>query len=239
MKRPGILIVAGLALLLAACHSSPPPASRASVDEALLAAQALEAGDYDRAAGLYRQALVKGPDSLGLHYGLGVATSHLDLRPEAIREFRWVIERGEAGKIEVENARDWLVRVGALAPRSAKTPLPAAHPPTVAEERANSATATLEGRAVSADGPQQEPVRRMTLFLIEQPGRVNYYRLRTDEDGRFRFPEVAPGLYKLSDRLVGQPKWRLRLEIKPGQTAFLDLGPGNSTKVRDDFPGEP
>ena len=79
----------------------------------------------------------------------------------------------------------------------------------------------------------------MTLFLIEQPSRVNYYRLRTDEDGRFNFSKVAPGVYKLSDRVVGQPRWRLRVEVKPGEAAFLDLDPGNSTKAPDDFPPPP
>ena len=82
-------------------------------------------------------------------------------------------------------------------------------------------------------------MKRMQVFLIEQPNRVNYYLLRTDEDGRFHFKSVAPGVYKLSDRVVGPPKWRLRVEVKPGQVVFLDLGPGNSTKVRDDFSGQP
>ena len=239
MMGGGIRIALGLALFLGACQSSPPPSPEASVDEGPLAARALEAGEYERAAGLYRRALVKTPDRLSLHYGLGVAASHLDLKPEAIREFRWVLERGEAGKVEVENARGWLVRVGALARGASKMVPRAAPTPAAVDDRQDSATATFEGRAVSIDASHQAPMKRIQLFLIEQPSRVNYYRLRTDEDGHFYFPKVAPGVYKLSDRVVGSPRWRLRVEIKPGQTAFLDLGPGNSTKVRDDFPGQP
>jgi len=200
--RPGIRIVVGLALLLGACQTSPPPSPQASVDEALPAARALEAGDYDRAAGLYRRALAKTPDRLTLHYGLGVATSHLDLKPEAIREFRWVLERGEAGKVELENAHDWLVRVGALPPRASKTASPTNPlPSSGGEERANSATASLEGRAVAGGASQRQPMKRMQLFLIEEPIRLTYYHLRTDEEGRFRFPKVAPGVYKVTDRV--------------------------------------
>jgi hypothetical protein len=68
---------------------------------------------------------------------------------------------------------------------------------------------------------------------------VHRYHLRTDEDGRYRFANVAPGIYKLSDRITGPPTWRLRVEAKPGQVVFLDLSADNSTKVRDDFSGQP
>jgi len=50
---------------------------------------------------------------------------------------------------------------------------------------------------------------------------------------------VPPGTYKISDRMSGPPTWRLRVEAKPGQLVLLDLGPGNSTRVRDDYPGQP
>jgi hypothetical protein len=40
----------------------------------------------------------------------------------------------------------------------------------------------------------------------------------------------------LTNRVAGQPIWRLRVELKPGEEKQLDLDPGNSIAVRDDFP---
>lgn len=234
MIRRAVCGLAALVLLLGGCSTPPEPAPRAA-DDARLAAEAMDAGDYASAIDLYRRAVAKSPDSLPLHYGLAVAASRLDLKPEAIREFRWVLERGEAGKAEVDNARSWLVKVGALAPRNSRPRLFE----STANEAANSASASVEGRAISTGAAEHGPMKRLQIFLIEQPGRVHHYHLRTDEDGRFRFADVAPGIYKLSDRITGPPMWRLRVEAKPGQVAFLDLGADNSTKVRDDFPGQP
>lgn len=234
MIRP-IYALAALALLGAGCNTPPVSAPRTQADEARLAADALDVGDYARAAELYRRMVAQAPDSLPLHYGLAVAASRLDLTPEAIREFRWVLERGEAGKVEVENARKWLVKVGALAPPARG---PTASSTTNEQAVADSANASVEGRVVAVGGQALGPMKRLQVFLIEQPSRVHYYRLRTDEDGRYRFPIVAPGIYKLSDRVAGLPTWRLRVEAKPGQVVHLDLGPDNSTQVRDDFPGD-
>jgi hypothetical protein len=41
----------------------------------------------------------------------------------------------------------------------------------------------------------------------------------------------------LTNRIAGEPTWRLRVQLEPGQVATLDLGESNNAKVRDDFPG--
>jgi len=225
-----------LALMGGGCYSAPVPAPRHQAGEADLAAEALEVGDYTRAAELYRRALTATPESLPVHYGLAVALSHLDQKPEAIREFRWVLARGETGTAEVDNARRWLIKAGALAPPSTGA---ARSESTAANEASNSASAIVEGRVLSAAGPEQGPLKRQQIFLIEQPSRLHHYQHRTDEEGRFRFAGVPPGTYKISDRMSGPPTWRLRVEAQPGQLVLLDLGPGNSTRVRDDYPGQP
>lgn len=233
-----VCVVAALALFIGGCSASPGPTPVVQDDEARLAAAALESGDYAGAADLYRRAVAKAPDRLPLHYGLAVSASHLDLKSEAIREFRWVLEHGDPGQPEVENARKWLVTAGALAPPSKRQTAP--FPTTTATgEPTAASSARVEGRVVPVGGPQVGPAKRLQLFLTEQPSRVHHYPVRTDEEGRFRFPSVAPGIYKLSDRISGPPTWRLRVEAKPGQVVFLDLGPDNSTKSRDDFPGHP
>ena len=81
---------------------------------------------------------------------------------------------------------------------------------------------------------------RLQLFLVGQPDsptKEERYNLRTDENGGFKFPNVPPGRYMLTNRLAGQPIWRLRVELQPAEEKQLDLNPGNSVTVRDDFPG--
>ena len=99
----------------------------------------------------------------------------------------------------------------------------------------------LRGRAIFADGAaKSEPMGRLQLFLVGQPDsptKAERYNLRTDENGEFRFPSVPPGPYMLTNRLAGQPIWRLRVELKAAEEKQLDLNSGNSVTVRDDFPG--
>jgi len=202
--------LAALVFALAACQAAPPPSPSVAKAPAALAVEALEKGDYANAADLYRSALAVEPESLPLHYGLGVAASYLDRRPEAVREFTWVLDRGETNSAEVNTARLWLLSVGALH-RSAPTrtvldddsrdpgPKPGEQKP---------ALASLQGRVVFAPGETRQ--ERMTLFLYDYPNRVVYFRVRIDEEGRFRFANVPPGIYKLTDRAAGPPQWRVK-----------------------------
>jgi hypothetical protein len=81
----------------------------------------------------------------------------------------------------------------------------------------------------------------LQVFLKGRPGTPNQeqrYYVRTDQSGHFTFGNVAPGVYKLTNRVAGKPLWRLRVELKPGESASLDLSPANSVVKRDDFPTE-
>ncbi|MGH7368169.1 MAG: tetratricopeptide repeat protein [Candidatus Rokuibacteriota bacterium] len=234
MRR--LVLGTGLALIavLAGCQGPPPgPPRSAAPEPAVLATQALQSGDYARAAALFREALKQDPRRPAVHYGLAVAASYLSLKDEAAREFRWVARYGPAGSPEVEEARRWLIRAGLWRP-------PQVQPVRRVEEERKPGHATLEGRAIFGDsGQPPRPLQRLQLFLVGQPDsptQKERYNLRTDEDGRFRFPSVVPGPYKLTNRVAGQPIWRLRVELKPSEGARLDLTPANSVAVRDDFP---
>jgi hypothetical protein len=238
-RRPWWLIA--VAVGLAACQGAPAPRP-AEKSAGTLAAEALERGDYAGAAELYRTAVGNEPQSLPWHYGLGVASSYLDRRPETVEQFRWVLEHGEADSLEVKTARSWLLSAGAL-PRAASSA--ASDEEAKAEEPREEATpaeqkprrASVQGRVLYGEGGAAPvPVKMMGLYLSDYPNRVKRFRALTDEEGRFRFADVPPGTYKLSDRVAGPPRWRLRAELKPGQQLILDLDPGNSTEVRDDFP---
>jgi hypothetical protein len=81
----------------------------------------------------------------------------------------------------------------------------------------------------------------LQLFLKGRPNAPNReerYYVRTDQAGHFSFDNVAPGVYKLTNRVAGKPLWRLRVELKPAESATLDLSPANGIAQRDDFPTE-
>lgn len=234
MTPPKAYVLIGLLALLAGCQApSRPVQSAAPEDPSAMAAAALAGGRYTDARALYRQALADAPGKVALHYGLGVASSHLDRRDDVVREFRWVVQYGPQTAPEVAAARQWLIRAGALPTRSLNTPTPSRS----GEER-QAGNASLEGRAIFAEaGQAPKPMARLQLFLVpESPTQKERYHLRTDEEGRFTFPDVIPGPYKLIDRVAGQPIWRLRVELKPSETKVLELTPANSLAMQDDFP---
>jgi len=234
MMRHHVYVLIGILALLAGCQSpSRPVHSSAVEDGAVLAAQALAGGRYPDALELYRQALADAPGKVALHYGLGVASSHLDRRDDAVREFRWVVRYGPQTAPEVAAARQWLIRAGALPSPT----LPTTAPSRSGEER-QAGNASLEGRAVFAEaGQAPKPMARLQLFLVpENQNLKERYHLRTDEEGNFKFPDVVPGSYKLIDRVAGEPIWRLRVEIKASEARVLELTPANGLAMRDDFP---
>lgn len=236
MSRPWACALILVVALLASCQSPSRPAqSSAPSDPATLAARALAAGRYAEALELYRQALADAPGVVGVHYGLGVANSHLDRLDDAIREFRFVLQYGDPTAPEVVAARQWLTRAGALLPAQLARPAPSQ---PVKERQAGNAS--LEGRALFAEaGQPAKPMPRQQLFLVGQPDsptKEERYNLRTDEEGNFKFPDVIPGRYKLIDRVAGRPTWRLLVELKPSETKVLELTPDNSLARQDDFP---
>ena len=219
---------------MSACQSPPavPPSPRSVEDPATRAAWALETGRYEEAVTLYREALERAPVALSLRYGLAVALSYVD-RGAAIREFQWVVVNAPPDSPEAGEARAWLVRAGALP----KTPVEQAAASTLERQSDNAA---LFGRAILAEkGRPVGPVSRMQLFLVGQPDsptKKERYNLRTAEDGSFKFPNVVPGPYMLTNRVAGEPTWRLRVVLKPSEERELNLGPGNCLSVQDDFP---
>ena len=233
MRALSIALLGFLVLAGAACQSqtSTPPA-RVEAGPAARAAVAMEAGRYAEAAALFREALARAPESVALRYGLAVSLSYID-RGAAIREFQWVMANAQPGSNERIESQAWLARAGVLPSAPA-----AVTRPDGSERKAGKAE--LVGRVLFAEaGAKPEPMARLQLFLKGQPDsptQEERHVLRTDEDGSFKFPNVLPGPYMLTNRLAGQPIWRLRVELKPAEELQLDLNPGNSVAVRDDFP---
>ena len=108
----------------------------------------------------------------------------------------------------------------------------------VKDERAGDSG--MHGRVVWDDGQGAQPLKRLQLHLYamaeDGTSKRMSFQVRTDFEGNYTFKKIPAGLYKLTDDNVGTPKWRLKVEIKPGEDALLDLGPDNSVKTRDDYP---
>jgi hypothetical protein len=223
-----------LALILVACTSPPPPPPAAKArDAATEGLAAMNERDWSRAADLLRQALGADPTRAHLHYQLAVAATHLDLRDEAIREFRWVMANVAAELPEAVEARRWLTDAGVLA-RPAAAATPAASGKITEETPGDSG---LQGEVVWADG---RPTSRVQLFLKgapKSPIQHLQYVLRTDDSGRFEFKRIPAGTYMLTNKIAGTPTWRLRVRLAPGEITTLELGEANRAEVRDDFPG--
>jgi hypothetical protein len=238
-RRPFVIAAALLgtasALLIAAgCRESPPPPPPKTevVDPEPLAAarQAMDRRDYGTAVGLLRDVVARRPTDLEAHYRLGVSASHLDQPDEASGEFEWVVAHGAAGAPEVRISRDW------LASRTSPHP-PAAHRSVSSDGRQapRPEMAMVAGRAIGPEGASA----RLQLSLKGLPGTAvkdEYHVLRTDQRGNFRFTNVVPGDYMLTNAIAGPPAWRLRVSLARGERLVLDLSPANHATVRDDFP---
>lgn len=190
------------------------------------------------AARLLREAIGRTPTNRVLHYYLAITATHLNVREEAVREFKWVMANYPRTSPEWETARQWLADAGELEePRTAGTTQPGEQlPDSIIGDSALTGRIAWEG-----DLPPNVRLNRQQIFLRGvrgTPSEEFYYVRRTDEQGRFEFKQIKPGLYRLSDRIAGQPTWRLRVQIQPGQQMTLDLTAQNSTRVRDDFPQE-
>ena len=229
--RPFILMIA-LALTVA-CTSPPPsrpaPTARDVAGEAMAA---MEKGEWARAADLLRQALAQDPARASLHYQLALAATHLERRDEAVREFRWVLANVAPELPEAVEARRWLTEAGVLA-RAVETPVV----PSTEITEETPGTSGVQGRVVWADG---RPTARVQIFLKGAPKSPNaglQWVMRTDDLGSFEFKRIPAGTYMLTDRIAGEPTWRLRVLLAPGAITTIDLAETNSARIRDDFPG--
>ena len=224
-----------LVLVLSAC-GSPAPAPTVEYDVVAEALKAFDRSDWAQAARLLREATAKQPSDVRLHYSLAVSATHLTLRDEAVREFQWVVANGVPGSPEVVAAKNWLNAAGVpVAEASAGGNADQSGSPRDPERGDNA----VRGRITWSDGEPPVKLTRLQLFLKGIGGTPTenvYLVLRTDEEARFEFKNVPPGEYQLTNRIAGEPVWRLRVKVAEGQDASLDLSPQNSLRVRDDFP---
>ncbi len=232
------LVVFGVALLTSACQQSPAPTPPATleVDHAEEGRKALARQDWTAAASHFRKALDKLPGDVGVHYGLAIATSWLDQNEEATQEFQWVVANAPQASEEARVAREWLAGRAGGGPGVASRTEP--DPTASGDERVGSSG--VSGVVTWDQGGGAAPLKRFQvhLYQLKPDGSAKgvSFHVRTDYEGRYRFNKIPAGTYKLTDNNVTTPQWRLRVEIREGESQALDLSPQNSLRVRDDFP---
>ena len=227
-----------MVLTAAACTqqpSAPSAPTTAEVDDAAEGHKAFDRQDWGTAASHYRIAIQKSPDDLVLHYRLAIATSWLDLRDEATTEFEWVVAHAATRSDEARVAREWLAGARSRSVAGARA---AEADAAAKDERVGESG--VHGRVVWDDGQGPQPLQRLQihLYALAEDGTSKRmkFQVRSDREGNYRFSKIPAGTYKMTDDNVGTPKWRLKVEVRQGEDALIDLGPDNSVKTRDDFP---
>jgi len=235
-----ILLLAA-AVLLAACQQPPAPLPVTSgvspVAQLRAEGDALMArGDYAAAVEKFRQATDLEPNSVPLRFALGIAYSFLERRPEAIAQLRWVVANASGESTEYQEARRWLLRVGALV----ESPAVAGRSDVAASDAAGK-KAEQGSVAGQTQWPGVSPAEhgvpiRISLAGAEDATRQVGMRRDVSLGERFEFKDVPEGQYRLvgvfDDRII----WDQRITVKGGKQTDVALTQGASSVPRDTFP---
>jgi tetratricopeptide (TPR) repeat protein len=247
------LILVATAILLAACQQVPGPPAPATSDvspagqlrgegDALMAK-----GAYASALEKYRQAVDLEPSSVPIHFALGTVYSFLDRRPEAIAQFRWVVASDSTGSVEYQEARRWLVRIGALAESAAaggKAEVTSADSPTKASDASAkkvdpSATGSISGQTQWPGlSPAKQPAN-LNIVLVgdEEANRDVKRRTGVALGDSYEFRDVPAGRYRIYG-VFGEETilWDQRVAVQAGKQTDLVLAKASSRLPAHEFP---
>lgn len=237
-----VLSVVATLVLLGGCQQSaaPPPASRTPIGSLTtqLRAQgdALAArGDYQAAVVKYLAAVNQEPSDVSLRFALAVALSHLDRRDEATEHFRFVASRGMAGSAEVDMARDWLARAGALA---GSIPSPRVEPPAREVATARAPRGRLIGKLLWGGIDPRDNLVRMTVTITGEDDANRDVTLRGTNfklGWGYDFKNVPPGAYRVVGENRGTTMWDRRVTVAPEKDTVFDLTDANSLVTPKEF----
>jgi len=240
---PLLLLVA--VLFLAACQQPParqvpatsavPPAEQMLAEGDALMAQ----GNYVTAVEKLRQAADLAPGSVAVRFALGTAYSFLEKRPEAIAQLRWVMANAPVESTERDEARRWLVRVGALV-----EPPPAPGKPDVASSDAAAkkvdpaAQGSISGQTKWTGVTPAEHQVPVTIAIVGSEDATRELRQRTQVHlgERFEFKDVPEGQYRLIGAFADQVLWDQSVTVKGGKQTDVALSQATSSVPVNTFP---
>jgi tetratricopeptide (TPR) repeat protein len=214
------------ALALASCQEAPIPSAPAAaagspIERLRAKGDALvAAGKYLDAIEKYREAVDLDAAAVGPRFGLGTAYSFLEKRPEAIAQFRWVLDRADPGSIEYQDARRWLVSVGAL---TASTTVADASPsgPTRADPTLGHLVGKTEWPEVT---PRRHLITGSLILTGDEPATQDVKRTRAFRLGDvYEFKDVPPGRYRVVATIDGTTVWNEKVAVEAGKDTTLDL----------------
>ena len=233
----------GVVLFLSACQQPPafqPPTTSELAPAARMLAEGdalMAGGQYAAAVEKFRQATDLDPTSVPLRFALGTAYSFLDRRSEAIAQFRWVVTNAAAESTEHQEARRWLVRVGATEETS-----------VVVAKTDGSADATLKpdpARQGSVSGQTEWPgvtaaehqVRlRISMLGTEDATRPVQRRAEILLGEKFEFKDIPEGQYRILGIHDDKTIWEQRFTVRAGKQTDLALNQAASSVPANTFP---
>lgn len=238
--------VLGGILFMAACQQPPafqPPIASEPAPAAQMRAEGdalMASGQYAAAVEKFREAIDVDPTSVPLRFALGTAYSFLGRRSEAIAQFRWVVANAASDSTEHQEARHWLVRVGAMedAPAVvAKTDgsAEAAQKPDPASQGTVSGQTDWTGVT-----PTEHRIRlRISMLGTEDTRRAVQRRAEILLGEKFEFKDIPEGHYRVLGIHDDKTIWEQRFVVRPGKQTDLTLNQAASSVPANTFPLPP
>ena len=240
---PLLLLVA--ALLLAACQQPParqvPATSAVSPAEQMLTegGALMAQGNYVTAVEKLRQAADLEPGSVAVRFALGTAYSFLEKRPEAITQFRWVMANARVESNERDEARRWLMRVGALVePPPAPGKPDMASSDTAAKKVDPAAQGSISGQTQWTGVIPAEHKVPVRIAIVGSEDATRELRQRTQVylGERFEFKDVPEGQYRLIGAFADKLLWDQSVTVKGGKQTDVALSQATSSVPANTFP---
>jgi tetratricopeptide (TPR) repeat protein len=193
-------------------------------------------GQYAAAVEKFRQAIDLEPSSVPLRFALGTAYSFLDRRSDAIAQFRWVVANGSADSTEYQEARRWLVRIGAM-----EEPRPAVAKTDKADAAPKVDPASLGTIVGQTEWPGVTPAEhriqlRISMLGIEDSTRPVQRRADILMGDKFEFKDIPEGQYRLLGIYDDKIVWEQRFAVRAGKQTDLTLNQAASSVPVNTFP---